>query len=664
MPSANPIAGPSSFIVFPPESDTGIAPPAPSGQANQGLLQPKPSPSRLDRRLLTWANHLFGARRRGPTQIRTDNVLWSLTHPCPSRANVEKHHRGQQHLPRLTAKDVAAHNNGEWTAHLIPRMTRIDDEPHLIPVRFDVDAHDEQQDAQALAEWINSNYLNGRGLIMPSDQGASVYVCISLNKQKITDFDTGEVIREWWPAQLRINSWLIEAHRCIAKLAEQAGFASKVELKGRLHVTRRWDVQNNRWAIHTTDDDHDYAQALAAAADHNPVHLRRDYPIRIQCWGEPIKLPRITTTEQMDRLEQAVVEESSIWSILKDAESDIKQWSDCRKETDAERSRRLAKNINQCSSDEAIEAVGEAGSTLTSDHHKLLNPDIPNEYRYAAAARIALRQAKGDFEKALPLALELVAEQNGGPATGPTTAKRVARLRSKIRYAGRTFNHDKVGNGGGGPGWFDVGMDPFDMVRRQTGMVSQAMIDQANAEHPAARLSRLKLAQITLLIQKSIATGNITHVNSAGLRQFAQHAKVGFSGINGSAIAAVKTILIKTGQAIRLHGHNTKAKLCEKWCLGVNAVVQKWLEPLLVEGKTHQVSPGPQTAMREHQNHPPHTLSQVRRGLQLNISSPLTVVCGAHQPQLAMSGWQCENYNMSKSYINHSCGADWQAKAG
>lgn len=567
----------------------------------------QPATTTLDRQYIRWINQLCGA----PSDVSpARTVIYAIAAAgeqaknLPSTARAELNHNataGRGRLPQLTASVLARQRVGEVDVHVVPQLNRKSDMPPQILIRLDADAHGDEQDAEALIDWVGSKYFPDL-YACPSKQGYSGYVLVEfapltrwVSDPLAPDSGSFEPMRGTdgrliYPGQHEINAMLDEVGRCLAKLARDANFDAKLELKGRFHVIQRPSFNYKAVDDALRHGDDGPAQQLGWYREHR-TKFNADHPLKVTDYGQAVKLPPIATDSQMTALKAARSDQSPLSQIITDAgathpDGSRINWANIRTLKDARRSkvREQLQRIDQMEAEEAGLDQGEWTSTKIAEDELIIRDELASYMeRAAACARLALRETKGNISKSMPIALRLMSEENGGPATGPCHADRERLMYARLRYALKTFNAKLVGGGRRQEGWFDPEADNIDMLRRQTGLVSSSDIAQANAEHPRARLDRRKLSVITNLMIKSIATGRETEVSSKGLQSFAAHEHVACPGINGSTIAAAKALLIASGQMVRVGKHSTDLRRCERWKLGPRVIVQEWALPIIKE---------------------------------------------------------------------------------
>lgn len=545
---------------------------------------------------------MFGGASRAKAvnaQTRTDNVLYGKRLPSkdwaqrlPSRDRATSHHNETNWMRRLrplNARDVAGHNVGDYELHLIPRPHRLD-APLYIPVRIDVDAHAFESDAHALTAWINETYFSGCLFIQPSSRGFSGWAIIEFDPLKTYELDpnTGEMVSELmrshdgrliYPKRQEINWYLQWIDFGLGTVVRDAGYKSKAELKGRFHLTRRSTANYC---------DPDYVDALDYYRDH-PTEHSRDYPRAVINYGQPVKLPRITTREQLNQFKGAVVSQRSLELIARDANlrtwrtnqplhiSNVENWDEVQR-------CRIRRRLSVCDAEEDDCDVNGFGFSDPHDTSRIADDQLDYMSRVAAVCREALREMGGDVGKAFGRALKL--GEDSGIFTGPAHRERERLVSASLRFAMRTFRKAKVLRHRKASVWFTSDDDVKDMARRLKGCLSKVQLAAANRSHPQAAMTYTKLAQIYLLMQKSIVTGNVTHVSTAGLLSFARHPRVGFRGINGPAIAAAKSLLVAANQIQLVREHQFTAGQrgeCARWVLGKHPILQDWIQPALCD---------------------------------------------------------------------------------
>lgn len=195
----------------------------------------------------------------------------------------------------------------------------------------------------------------------------------------------------------QFNALLNRVHQSAAKLAKEAGFKATLEVKARYHIVER----------PTADyDDPAFLEALPWY-HYNPTQFNTDHPLRITDYGEAVNLPTVTTPDDMKRLEAAEATEASFWAILRDADAKTIMthqtitWANVVEPKDAI-SRKIQKMLND---DAADSEDTEWTPAPTTDHAILTSPDFSYMERIRAGAYIAMREAKGDQEQALDIAL-------------------------------------------------------------------------------------------------------------------------------------------------------------------------------------------------------------------------------------------------------------------
>jgi hypothetical protein len=559
---------------------------------------PTRTPTALDRRYHRWVNHHFGGPSKASSvdaQTRAAVTVWGkrradktwLMKP-PSTDKLIRFYNatvGKRGLQCLKQVDIAGHNAGDFDIHAVPKPHRLD-APLTIPIRWDADAHGGEDDAVELIEWVSQVYCGGRCFVQASPGGASGYAVLQLDPLTMTE--QNEKTGEWttltlrgddgrllYPGRAKINCMLDRIQQGAAKLAKEAGFKAKLELKGRYHLVAR----------PTADyDNPTFVQALPWLLTH-PTEYNRQHPRVVTNWGEAVKLPRICTAADMDRLEQAVIGEDTLRAIIKDADlrtigtDQPLTWGNVVEPKDA-----MQRKIAAVCDDAGETApAGPITYAASPDDATIKDPTRPYMERVAACSRLALRQAKGNFSEAMDRALQLGDEANDGPFTGPVHAARRRLVATSLRRALRTFDPNRAGGRKRKRDgvWFDPVTDAEAMEQRLRGLIPKHLLQ-------AHRLTYRQVAQVNLIFQRSITSGQLTHVTDTGLTNLAKHPLVNF-GMSERVIGRATALLKRVGQIALTHEHvpprwengRWVKGQCRRYALGPKAVLLEWIKPAL-----------------------------------------------------------------------------------
>ena len=220
---------------------------------------------------------------------------------------------------------------------------------------------------------------------------------------------------------------------------------------------------------------------------------------------------------------------------------------------------------------------------------KLLDEDADQHDRYVAAAQIAMRQARGDQEASLGVALGLV-ELEGGPATGDRHPERIAHCRACIQFVARTFRREYCERvrldedaAAGGPVFEqdDIRQMQFDLESRLT----KELVDHALRHRRSASVNYTHLATLACLMLKNICTGNIGHVPVKSLDNGMR--ALGHSISRGRLNDLI--IVLVAANMVWPTDNRTEAGRCRRYAISPNAILRPWIAPYAAVGVIEHV---------------------------------------------------------------------------